>query len=171
MGLVGIVDQSIDLLVTLGIEWAGGEMVPVEVGQLLRQFREQRGLSQNALARRMGVNPAYVNRLEHGGRGAGNRQLIERAAAALELSPAERDALLSAAGHLPQALQTVGPTDPTLRLVADLLADPAISPADKALFRAQVRLAALPWRPLGAEERAALVQLLGSLSEHGNPSG
>lgn len=133
-------------------------MAPVEVGELLRRFREQRGLSQNALARRMGVNPAYVNRLEHGGRGAGNRQLIERAAAALELSPAERDALLSAAGHLPQALQTVGPTDPTLQLVADLLADPDVSPTDKALFRLHVRLAALPWRPLSAAEQERLAR-------------
>ncbi|MBX5492735.1 MAG: helix-turn-helix domain-containing protein [Chloroflexi bacterium] len=135
----------------------------MEVGQLLRQFREQRGLSQNALARRMGVNPAYVNRLEHGGRGASNRALIERAAVALELSAAERDALLSAAGHLPQALQEVGPTDPTLQLVADLLADPAVSAADKALFRAHVRLAALPWRPLLDQERTQFTAWLSGI--------
>jgi transcriptional regulator with XRE-family HTH domain len=133
-------------------------MATQRVGELLRRWREQRGLSQNALARRMGVNPAYVNRLEHGGRGARNRALLERAAAALDLGPAERDALLTAAGHLPRALQQVGPTDPTLQLVADLLADPNVSPADKALFRLHVRLAALPWRPLSAAEQERLAR-------------
>src|SRR3712207_7743088 len=47
------------------------------------------------LFRSMGVNPAYVNRLEHGGRGAGNRELGEAAARALELSAAERDEVRS----------------------------------------------------------------------------
>ena len=37
-----------------------------EFAALLRRWRERAGLSQNALARRMGLNPAYVNRLEHG---------------------------------------------------------------------------------------------------------
>lgn len=129
-----------------------------EVGQLLRQLREQRGLSQNALARRMNVNPAYVNRLEHGGRGAGNRGLLESAAEALGLSSAERDALLGAAGHWPSPVQQLGPGDPSLQLVADILADPDISADDKALFRLHVRLAALAWRPLAAEERAAILE-------------
>jgi transcriptional regulator with XRE-family HTH domain len=44
-----------------------------EFAGLFQRLRERAGLSQNALARRMGVNPAYVNRLEHGGRGASNR--------------------------------------------------------------------------------------------------
>src|SRR3954454_14682080 len=59
-----------------------------EVGLLLRGWRERAGLSQNALARRMAVNPAYVNRLEHGGRGAHNRDLLESAAAPPGLSAA-----------------------------------------------------------------------------------
>ncbi|HZU06415.1 MAG TPA: helix-turn-helix transcriptional regulator [Chloroflexota bacterium] len=134
-----------------------------EFAALLRRWRERAGLSQNALARRMGVNPAYVNRLEHGGRGASNRALVEAAAAALGLSPAERDALLAAAGHWPAALTALGPADPSLRLVADLLTDPALSARDKALFRLHLRLAALPWRPLQDGEvqqlRAALDNL------------
>src|ERR687886_325410 len=107
---------------------------------LFQRLRERSGLSQNALARRMGVNPAYVNRLEHGGRGAGNRELVEAAARALGLEAAERDALLAAAGHWPAALEALGPADPTLRLVADVLADPAIAPRDKELFRLHVQL-------------------------------
>ena len=124
-----------------------------EFGALLQAWRERAGLSQNALARRMGVNPAYVNRLEHGGRGAGNRELVEAVAEALALAPAERDALLAAAGHWPAALIELGPADPSLRLVADLLTDPGLSPRERALFRLHLRLAALPWRPLGGDER------------------
>src|SRR5437763_1302182 len=115
---------------------------------LFQGWRERAGLSQNALARRMGVNPAYVNRLEHGGRGAGNRELVEAAADALELSPPERDALLGAAGHWPGSLAELGPADPSLQLVALVLTDPELSDQDRALFRLQVRLAALAWRPV-----------------------
>jgi len=123
-----------------------------EVGPLLRGWRERAGLSQNALARRMAVNPAYVNRLEHGGRGAHNRDLLESAADALGLNPAERDQLLAAGGHWPSAIERLGPTDPALQLVADLLADPALDARAKRLFRLHLRLAALPWRPLAAKE-------------------
>jgi transcriptional regulator with XRE-family HTH domain len=123
-----------------------------EFSALFRRWRERAGLSQNALARRMDVNPAYVNRLEHGGRGAGNRALVEAAAAALALDAGERDTLLAAAGHWPTTLVELGPGDPTLRLVADLLSDPALTPRARALFRLHVRLAALPWRPLASNE-------------------
>src|SRR5215212_10277960 len=103
-----------------------------EFGALFQRWRERAGLSQNALARRMGVNPAYVNRLEHGGRGAQNRELLLGVAAALGLAAAERDELLAAAGHWPAAVETLGAADPTLRLVADLLADPDLSARDRA---------------------------------------
>src|SRR5436853_2467335 len=114
-----------------------------EVGPLLRDWRERAGLSQNALARRMGVNPAYVNRLEHGGRGASNRELVEAAADALGLDRLERDELLGAAGHWPASLAALGPSDPSLQLVAAILNDPELGEQDRALFRLQVRLAAL----------------------------
>ena len=119
-----------------------------EFGRLFQRWRERAGLSQNALARRMGVNPAYVNRLEHGGRGAGNRELVETAAEALGLSPSERDTLLGAAGHWPGSLAELGPADPSLQIVASVLTDPELTDEERALFRLQVRLAALPWRPL-----------------------
>ncbi len=129
-----------------------------EFGALFQRWRERARLSQNALARRMGVNPAYVNRLEHGGRGAGNRELVESAAAALGLSPSERDTLFAAAGHWPSALEKLGPADPTLRLLADVLTDPALTARDRRLFRLQVRLAALPWRPLLLDEPLPLIE-------------
>src|ERR671927_3101 len=101
-----------------------------EFADLFQRWRERAGLSQNALARRMGVNPAYVNRLEHGGRGAGNRELVEAAADALGLSADERDSLLGAAGHWPTSLAELGPADPTLQLVAAVLTDPGIAERD-----------------------------------------
>ncbi len=119
-----------------------------EFARLFQRWRERAGLSQNALARRMGVNPAYVNRLEHGGRGAGNRELVEAAADALGLSADERNALLGAAGHWPGSLAALGPSDPSLQLVAAVLTDPALTDQERALFRLHVRLAALAWRPL-----------------------
>src|SRR4051812_40475194 len=75
---------AVDTTVIGGLQCPGGAMD--EVGPLLRGWRERGGLSQTALARRMAVNPAYVNRLEHGGRGAHNRDLLESAADALGLS-------------------------------------------------------------------------------------
>src|SRR5438067_11579068 len=104
-----------------------------EFSALLTRWRERAGLSQNALARRMGVNPAYVNRLEHGGRGAGNRELVEAAAGALALSADERDELLGAAGHWPTSLAELGPADPSLQIVAAVLTDPEVSERDRAL--------------------------------------
>ena len=119
---------------------------------LFQRWRERSGLSQNALARRMGVNPAYVNRLEHGGRGASNRELVEAAADALALSADERDALLGAAGHWPTSLSALGAADPSLQIVASVLNDAGLTDRDKAIFRLQVRLAALAWRPLAPGE-------------------
>src|SRR3954452_6536447 len=97
-----------------------------QVGPLLRGWRERAGLSQNALARRMAMNPAYVNRLEHGGRGAHNRDLLESAADALGLSTAERDQPLPPGGPGPWPFERLAPADPALQLVADLLVDPAL---------------------------------------------
>jgi transcriptional regulator with XRE-family HTH domain len=135
-----------------------------EFAELFGRWRERAGLSQNALARRMGVNPAYVNRLEHGGRGASNRELVESAADALGLSADERDTLLGAAGHWPASLDALGPADPSLQLVASVLTDPELSEQDRALFRLQIRLAALAWRPTGPDADTASVALaLGEL--------
>jgi transcriptional regulator with XRE-family HTH domain len=129
-----------------------------DFASLFGRWRERRGLSQNALARRMGVNPAYVNRLEHGGRGAGNRELVEAAADALGLTPDERDALLAAAGHWPARLAELGPRDPSLQLVASILTDADLGEREKELFRLHLRLAALPWRPVQGDEPLATLK-------------
>ncbi|MCL5074504.1 MAG: helix-turn-helix domain-containing protein [Chloroflexi bacterium] len=119
--------------------------------QLLSRYRQRAGLSQNALARRVGVNPAYINRLEKGSRGAGKRWLVEAVVEALGLGRGEGDMLLAAAGHLPTALLRLGPLDPTLQLVADVLSDEGIPESQKELFRLHIRLAAMPWRGITIE--------------------
>ena len=53
------------------------------LGQLIYDFRTQAGLSQNALAERMGTTQSVISRLEEGG-GANNRlDTLARVAAAL----------------------------------------------------------------------------------------
>jgi transcriptional regulator with XRE-family HTH domain len=82
---------------------AGGLFTLLEVAQvsgfpvLLRQLREDRGMSMVRLARASAVSPGYVSRLEAGKRQPA-RDVVERLAAAMRCTVAERDALLLAAG-------------------------------------------------------------------------
>ena len=119
------------------------------LGEMIKLYRERAGMSQNALARKVSVNPAYINRLEKRGQGAGNLELVKGVANALCLNAVERDVMLATAGHLPLSLANVGADDETLLLVADILSDGSISEHDKELFRLHVRLAARPWRETG----------------------
>ena len=116
------------------------------LGDTIKGYRERASLSQNALARKIGVNPAYINRLEKWSKGANNRDLIENVAAALNLSALESDHLLAEAGHVPIALLKLGPGDETLLIVADILSDESITDKDKEAFRLHVKLASKPWR-------------------------
>ena len=118
-----------------------------EFGPLLSQFRQGSGLSQNALARRAGINPGTVNRLESGQRAPSNRELVLTLADALGLASADRDRLLAAAGHLPIAFDQQAVGDPALRLVADILADETIPAAERDEFRQILRLISRRWRP------------------------
>lgn len=68
-------------------------------GALLRGYRTALGLSQNAVARAARMDPAYINRLEHGRQaGQPTRKALYRIAQALRLNPAETDRLLHAGG-------------------------------------------------------------------------
>ena len=70
----------------------------------LRRLRIERGLSQNALAKLAGIDPAYINRLERVGAVSGTigRPIVLALATALDLSNVERDQLLYAAGLAPE---------------------------------------------------------------------
>lgn len=56
-------------------------------GARLRDRRQERGLRQADLARRVGISPSYLNRIEHGQRRIGGK-LLRDLAAALGLDPA-----------------------------------------------------------------------------------
>jgi predicted ATPase/transcriptional regulator with XRE-family HTH domain len=66
-------------------------------GQQLRRLRRAAGLSQEALADRAGLSTDAVAALERGRRSAPRADTLGRLVSALELSPHQRDALVSAA--------------------------------------------------------------------------
>jgi transcriptional regulator with XRE-family HTH domain len=118
-------------------------------GERLRAFRERAGLSQNRLARRAGIDPAYVNRLERStveDSRSPTRRVVLALAAALSLGPADRDRLLVAAGLCPEAVAKLQSWDPTLGAVAEVLGNPALSDDERADFRALIRIAASRWQ-------------------------
>lgn len=114
-------------------------------GSLLRALREQKGISQSALARRAGLDPSFVNRLESGQRGA-ERSVAETLIEALEISPTEGDRLLAAGGHLPALFARLGLQDETLQLVARILTDDRLSPDDRDEFRRVVEAIGRRWQ-------------------------
>ncbi len=112
----------------------------------LRRYRLRAGLSQNALAKVVGINASYINRLESGEREAPTREVAHALARALTLSPDEVDRLLFAAGHVPPSLQKLGPADSTITAVTRLLTNDRLSPEARADFRAVVETIAIRWQ-------------------------
>lgn len=124
------------------------EAFALAFGAAVRSLRQQAGLSLNELARRAGVDPAYIHRIEARGTHRPplpRRAVVQAIAAALGSSPRQADQLLALAGHTPAALLEVGGWDPTLAAVAELLGDVTLSPAAKADFRETVRLLTRRW--------------------------
>ncbi len=112
----------------------------------LRRFRTRAGLSQNALAKVVGINASYINRLESGEREAPTREVAQALARALSLSTEEVDRLLFSAGHVPPSLQKLGPADSTVAAVTRLLTNDRLSPEARADFRAVVETIAIRWQ-------------------------
>ena len=119
-------------------------------GGLLKDYRVAAGLSQNALAKRVGVNPAYVNRLESGERRPSQRHYVLDLARELKLNEEQTNRLLEAGGHLPRGFDRMDARDRTQRLVADILGDEAIPRQEREEFRQIIALVARRWRS-GAE--------------------
>jgi transcriptional regulator with XRE-family HTH domain len=119
---------------------------PQSFGALLRRHREARGLSQNALAKKAGINVGSVSRLESGERSPGGPEIMGALADALTLDPRERDQLLVAGGALPARLTHRVLADPAFLVLVDILGDETIPAEERADFRAQVILAARRWR-------------------------
>lgn len=116
-------------------------------GELVRRRRERQGLSQAALARAIGSDSGYVNRMEQGQRTPTARGVVLEIVHALDCSTDETDRLLVAAGHLPVALAEIDLLDPDLLLAARLLGTGS-TPTARAVARDVIRacrpLAELP---------------------------
>jgi len=117
-----------------------------EFGTLLRGHRERSGRSGKSVAAAAGIDAGYLSRLERGEREPPRRATVEALADALELSTDARAELLVAAGHLPDWLVRLGPLDPTLRLVGQVLTDDALPAARRDSFRQIVALLAEQYR-------------------------
>jgi transcriptional regulator with XRE-family HTH domain len=105
---------------------------------LLAHYRQRRGLSQNALAKRAHINSSYVNRLESGERRRPTESVTFALARALHLSPKATDRLLLAAGYAPTWLRYLGQSDPTVAALAAALTDDRLDEAALADVRAAV---------------------------------
>ncbi len=117
-------------------------------GAAVHAHRVRQELSLNQLARRAGVDPAYIHRIES--RVVERPPLPRRAvvlniAAALGLDRRATDELLAQAGYAPDAVLSLGGWDEALASVADLLGDPALSGPAKAEFREVLRILARRW--------------------------
>ncbi len=125
------------------------ERIALGFGAAVRILRLEAGLSLNELARRAGVDPAYVHRIEST-RGRSRpplprRAVVQSIAAALGSNQRQTDQLLALAGHTPALLLELGGWDPTLAAVAELLSDPGVPGEAKGDFREAVRLLTRCW--------------------------
>jgi transcriptional regulator with XRE-family HTH domain len=126
----------------------GAEHLGPPFAARVRALRLAAGLSLNELARRAGVDPAYIHRIEASRAPRATlprRGVVLAIAAALRSDARQTDALLALAGHTPAALLELGGWDDTLASVAELLRDPTLSGPAKAEFREMVRLLARRW--------------------------
>src|ERR687897_3851295 len=71
-------------------------------GELLRHYRLAAGLTQEALAERAGLSTRGVSDLERGARGLPRKDTLRLLLQALDLSPADRAALIAAARRPPE---------------------------------------------------------------------
>jgi transcriptional regulator with XRE-family HTH domain len=119
-------------------------------GSLLRSLRVRIGLSQNQLARRAGVDPAYVNRLERAAATSTSlpsRKVVLALADSLEAGPVDLERLLVAAGLCPESIVRLGGWDQSLGDIASVLGDERLSSDDRAELRELLRIVAARWRP------------------------
>jgi transcriptional regulator with XRE-family HTH domain len=102
--------------------------------QRLRQVREAAGLSQNALGRRIDINPGTINLLETGEREPTGREQVLQLAAGIGLDSEQTNGLVAAAGFAPPAYDAIGLANPTLLQVAAYLGGAERSATERAAF-------------------------------------
>ncbi len=110
-------------------------------GTALKQFREERRVSQSKLAERAGFDHSYVSRLESGAR-TPTRDAVTQLAGALQLDGSGQDALLAAAGFLPKEVSSLLSTEPEISDLLHLLHNEAVPVEVREILRAQLRLLA-----------------------------
>ena len=118
-------------------------------GALLRSLRVRMGLSQNQLARRAGVDPAYVNRLERAAPDSTSlpsRKVVMALAETVEAGPVDVERLLVAAGLCPESIVRLGGWDQSLGDIAGVLADNRLTSDDRAELLELLRIVAARWR-------------------------
>jgi transcriptional regulator with XRE-family HTH domain len=119
---------------------------PSAFASLLVRFRLRSGVSQRALARDSGINPAIVSRIESGDRKPSGPPQVLALARALKLDASETDQLLASTGFWPLALLQLGPADATLLGVAGVLTDSSLEAATRSRFRQVLLLLVEQWR-------------------------
>lgn len=90
--------------------------------RMLKEFREDRGISQSRLAEASNFDHSYVSRLESGNR-APTREAVTKLSDALRLDANQRDTLLAAAGFMPQRVESLFADEPVLSDVFQLLSN------------------------------------------------
>lgn len=118
---------------------------PGDFGTALRFFRLRACHSQNSLAKVVGINASYINRLETGEREAPTREVVMALARALTLTIEETDRLVASAGQLPPSLQKLGPDDSTVAAVVAVLTNDRLSPECRADLRAVIETICIRW--------------------------
>jgi transcriptional regulator with XRE-family HTH domain len=118
-------------------------------GELVRALRVRAGLSLNQLARRAGVDPAYVHRIENSQPGERatipRRPIVLSLGRGLGLDGSRLDDLLARAGYAPETLMRLGGWDQSLADVAGVLEHPGLPVGAKAEFREVLRILAQRW--------------------------
>ena len=74
-----------------------------QLGEVIRQAREEAGTSQRALAQKVGISPGHLSRIEAGTRLTRRTETLQRLATALDI---DIDAVLESAGRLPVEVET-----------------------------------------------------------------
>ncbi len=103
--------------------------------RLLEALRMARSWSKADLAKRAGLDPSTITRLEQGTREP-ERETVVQLADAMALPMADRDRLLAACGYRSDTWD-----DPDLVQIAALLADPALPLGARQDIRAMLRVA------------------------------
>lgn len=125
------------------------ESRPASFAELVKAHRRRLSLSQNELARRAAIDPAYINRMEHPRdhlQVIPSRRVVEAIVGALSLDEADGDRLLVAASYCPASVLEVGSWDQTMVTVIDVLRDPDLTAQDRSEFRQVIQVLASRWR-------------------------